>query len=725
MANIWKVGSRWSDSGTKESCIISVFRRNNVVFVGNNERILSVKAGDYLAIADGYNIISVAKAIKDAEYVEDMTTKWSIKDEEREILGEFEDYAAGIKVKIVDFKPNDRLKYPERGSFCQISIRQKKLREKIVEKFENQGKQFSIESYTCTLLPTKKEKAILDSKTKYIIPVYQRPYSWSENELEPFINDIFKGFWGIEKNLENQEPMFIGTMQLSEKKYIDETEYEQHIIDGQQRLSTFWVLLKILNTLFLDNKKIIETLGKIQFETQVTEEQQKYLTQLFNLTGIVDNGNEQNPYLCNASIIKNLFQNNIENCTDFPIDDFVDYLTTKIYFVVIETYAGLSKTLQIFNAINTTGLDLNGGDIFKIRMYEYLTYEKHEESTETFDKLTKIYNLIDEKNKKSGKIVVDIHGILEIYQSYLIAKYGLTLVLFDYGVDTFFDRLFDSLLNINQWEHFKNVKEQKKVELNLEELTNIIEMRYEWENEWKNSEHPEIIFSLYFIWYSRYGKYWKIVFTLLFIQKKLSKQERYQNCERLLISLSKLFFIYSVMFDKAVNEIHTFMRNLKNQIVSDTFNNLITCVEEKISSDYKKNRVIEKLNNNIAYNAKKKRLICQLSALFDEKENNVNIWEIEEKLFGTGFDIEHIHANGDDTIEVDDDLQNGIGNLVLLESEINRSIQDKSFEVKRKEYKKSEYYSTDYIVSKEKWTEEEIMERRDNEVNKIVKHLFG
>ena len=61
----------------------------------------------------------------------------------------------------------------------------------------------------------------------------------------------------------------------------------------------------------------------------------------------------------------------------------------------------------------------------------------------------------------------------------------------------------------------------------------------------------------------------------------------------------------------------------------------------------------------------------------------------------------------------------------MLESEINRSIQNKSFEEKRKEYQKSKYFSIQAISSKEKWTEEEIISRRDDEVSKILEYLYN
>jgi len=722
MANIWKVGSRWSDYGAKRTCIISVFRRNNVVFVGNDDSFLSVKAGDYLAIADGYTIVSIAKAVKDAEKLKEMTIKWSIKEDERKLLNDFLEYAIGVKVQIFDLKSDDnsdRLYYQKMKSFCQI--KQKELREQIIKIIKSQGKQFSVESYTCTLLP-KKEKAVLDSKTKYIIPVYQRPYCWNEGQLKSFINDIFKGFWGNNKDINNQEPMFIGTMQLSVKKYIDKNEYEQLIIDGQQRLSTFWILLKLISILYTDNKRIYDILKMIHFETHVTEEQQNYLTQLLNLTEIVDNRNEQNPYLNNALIIRNIFIQNIDNSDNFSIDNFIDYLTTQVYFVVIETYAGLSKTIQIFNAINTTGLDLNGGDIFKIRMYEYLTSEKYEENA--FEKVAKVYNLIDEKNKNYCSPVTNIREILEIYQDYLIARFELPVVLFDFAVDTFYERLFDALLYINQWEHFKNIKE-KKVELKLEELTDIINMRYEYK--WENIEEisPESMYALNSISRrSRYWRYWNVIYLLLFVQRNMSEIERIDNCQKLLISLNKLFFIYSIGYDKAINDIHTVIKNLKKRIVSAPFDYL-SIIETRLNSK-NKSWTNDILNKNIAYNAKKKNHICLLSAYLDEIQYGISMKDLKRKLFETWFDIEHIRANADDTIQVDeDDLQNGIGNLVMLEAEINRSIQDKSFEDKRKEYKKSIYSSIQDIRIKEKWTIDEIIKRKNKEITKILNYLYN
>ena len=69
----------------------------------------------------------------------------------------------------------------------------------------------------------------------YIIPDYQRGYSWTDKQIDDFWNDI------IQAQRSNQKHYF-GTLYL---KYNNETEYYE-MIDGQQRLTTLFVLLILL-----------------------------------------------------------------------------------------------------------------------------------------------------------------------------------------------------------------------------------------------------------------------------------------------------------------------------------------------------------------------------------------------------------------------------------------------------------------------------------------------
>ena len=81
---------------------------------------------------------------------------------------------------------------------------------------------------------------------------------------------------------------------------------------------------------------------------------------------------ELNIYERNGACIRDRLKSEMLT-NEFNIERFVSHILSQVYFVVIETKASLTKTLQIFDTINTTGMDLNAGDVFKIRMYEYLS----------------------------------------------------------------------------------------------------------------------------------------------------------------------------------------------------------------------------------------------------------------------------------------------------------------------------------------------------------------
>ena len=64
--------------------------------------------------------------------------------------------------------------------------------------------------------------------------------------MRRFITDLLSAFSGA-NGRPKEEPMFIGTMQLGGEMLLDSTGRRQHeVIDGQQRLSTLILLLKIL-----------------------------------------------------------------------------------------------------------------------------------------------------------------------------------------------------------------------------------------------------------------------------------------------------------------------------------------------------------------------------------------------------------------------------------------------------------------------------------------------
>jgi len=423
--NIWKVATRWSEKGNPNTSILDVFRKYSILFVGRQQDKvkLCVKPNDIIAISDGIKIVSVAKVLSNPKPLTDFKLESTDIESER---FDYEDWVIGFKVNIFDLKEEDCFDYCQ-GTFHEVHGEYKKNIINLFEKYNEDysiNSKFSINAKTCTLKYNLQNGGdiLLKDSIKYNIPIYQRPYSWTEEQIQKFISDIFRSFYGYDRKTPS-EPMFIGTMQLSAKKYITPNKAEQDIIDGQQRLTTFLVLLKLLKKEFPDNKEL-KDINFNWIETRVNNgEQNKFLLNFINSDLNCITEENLNPYIQNGLIVKEILNNELSDednkRLEFDLDKFVNYILSNIYFVVIETKAGLSKTLQIFNAINTTGLDLNGGDIFKIRMYEYLT-DKKGYGEVAFDKISELYAKIDKKNREIG-INLSIDGILDIYKYIIIS----------------------------------------------------------------------------------------------------------------------------------------------------------------------------------------------------------------------------------------------------------------------------------------------------------------
>ena len=104
----------------------------------------------------------------------------------------------------------------------------------------------------------------LFDNAKYTVPVYQRPYSWSEKEVKKLLNDIFLIF-DNKANLQNEELiLFMGTLFLRVGKNIGNKYTEYEIVDGQQRITTFTLILMVLLNYFYQKKVYTEEISKIE-----------------------------------------------------------------------------------------------------------------------------------------------------------------------------------------------------------------------------------------------------------------------------------------------------------------------------------------------------------------------------------------------------------------------------------------------------------------------------
>ena len=79
---------------------------------------------------------------------------------------------------------------------------------------------------------------IFNSTEKFIyeIPIYQRNYAWGKDEIEALVHDV----WDACEM--NKDTYFIGTLVS-----FDKGDHKYEVIDGQQRLTTLYLILKALN----------------------------------------------------------------------------------------------------------------------------------------------------------------------------------------------------------------------------------------------------------------------------------------------------------------------------------------------------------------------------------------------------------------------------------------------------------------------------------------------
>lgn len=96
------------------------------------------------------------------------------------------------------------------------------------------------------MISAQKEKlnSFFQGSMKYIIPFFQRPYVWDEENWENLWESIYETYSDYKNEKESEH--FIGTLIIKQKPAIRINENNYDLIDGQQRIITISILLKAL-----------------------------------------------------------------------------------------------------------------------------------------------------------------------------------------------------------------------------------------------------------------------------------------------------------------------------------------------------------------------------------------------------------------------------------------------------------------------------------------------
>ncbi|WP_066407937.1 DUF262 domain-containing protein [Aliarcobacter skirrowii] len=193
---------------------------------------------------------------------------------------------------------------------------------------------------------------IFDTKQQYIIPSYQRPYSWEYDECYQLYNDLIEAF-------KTKQDYFIGNLVIAKSS---ENKTRLEVIDGQQRLTTLILVFKVLSILqpdldvlkdFLVKRDNItkEELAKIYSEVFEVEDKE-YLQEVITYTK--ENFEEKNEDFKDRKgnfLVKN-FPNRFERNVLFFYNWFVYYIENNndilnlVRFLLENTYLLPIEKLQ-------------------------------------------------------------------------------------------------------------------------------------------------------------------------------------------------------------------------------------------------------------------------------------------------------------------------------------------------------------------------------------------
>lgn len=184
----------------------------------------------------------------------------------------------------------------------------------------------------------------------YIVPLYQRGYAWEEKHIVQLIDDII--------DVPNDSQYYIGSLIVHRRN----DAYE--VIDGQQRLTTLFLLLNYLEE--IHNKEHVALRFDCRAKSNYTLE---HINEIVSETShvIIDDSNIQQELLSGYNIIR-------DKLKSIDIQKLKNNLCkTVLYRIEVPKHTDLNHYFEI---MNTRGEQLEQSDVLKANLMDYLQGDK-------------------------------------------------------------------------------------------------------------------------------------------------------------------------------------------------------------------------------------------------------------------------------------------------------------------------------------------------------------
>lgn len=254
---------------------------------------------------------------------------------------------------------------------------------------------------------------------KYLIPIYQRPYNWGENEIRQLLKDLTESYslfvdsQSETSSIKNEEMLlFTGTLFVKMNKNVKNAYTEYDIVDGQQRTTTFtlilMVLLNKLNQIGSNDDSVKEIKNYLwKKEGRKNNKDTRVLTlgnidrsimiELFDLlfaekdivtfakTKLEEEINPVEKNLLNNTVIISDFFERFSNEEEYY--NFFDYIKNNVRFIAIKVQTNLVRLFGIFESINSKGKPLEEIDLIKSYIFQNINEVDYDEYLNKWGKL--------------------------------------------------------------------------------------------------------------------------------------------------------------------------------------------------------------------------------------------------------------------------------------------------------------------------------------------------
>lgn len=299
-------------------------------------------------------------------------------------------------------------------------------------------------------------KKVFSEEFWFLIPEYQRSYVWQVDNISELVEDLIFAF---ENKPEND--YFLGSLVL---KKIEGSSYpEYQVLDGQQRLTTFFIMMAVLRDIIEDastkdtiHRKIYQERNKLEniparmrITYKIRDKVEDFINDFIveregtlkveELRNYIDSDNVSLSNMANGILfLRDFFE---EKQEEIDLEEFTGFIFNKAIFIYVST-DNTEDAFRMFTILNDRGIPLTSADILKSQNIGVLTTEKEihkyaktwEEIEgkhgENFDRFLQFVRTILVKEKARANLLEEFNE--KIYNVKLPGKVKLEM-----GKDTF------------------------------------------------------------------------------------------------------------------------------------------------------------------------------------------------------------------------------------------------------------------------------------------------